>query len=108
MSENPNTIAQPTADELRKNWQNRRARGSKTVDIATDQKYAVVLLLLNPAVSQPGDYATLGANIKAITGIQDVKLMVDGHTVSSVPTEDKLVAMVNTAIRQVTIPQPQE
>ena len=105
MSTNPNTIPRPTSDELRKNWQNSKAYNKKSVDIDVDQKYAVVLLCLHANVSQPDDYSALGSAIKDIVGIQDVQLMVDGHTVDSVPDGEKLVAVTKTAIRQVTIPK---
>jgi len=104
MSDNPNTVPQPTAAQMRKNWQNKKARNHKLVDIDVDQKYATVLLLLNPAVTQPDDYATLRTALIGVTGIVDVKLLVDGHTVDNVPEGDKLVVVAEVAIRQTEIP----
>lgn len=102
MSTSPNTVPQPTAEQLRKNWQNRNSKNSKIVDIDVGQKYAVVSLLLSPGVTQPDDYAALGAAITAITGITGVKLLVDGDTVDSVPAGEELKMVAKVAIRQVT------
>ena len=108
MSTNPNTVPQPTVDELRKVWQNKKSRAHKVVDIDTDQKYAVVALLLSPGVTQPDDYGTLGAALNGIAGIADVKLLIDGQTVATVPAGEELKLMTQVAVRQVTTPIVEE
>jgi len=96
----PNTIPVPTAEELQRLWQNKRARAANRKDIDADQKWAIVLLELHPAVEQPSDYAAIGAAIADVTGITGVDLLVDGRTVASVPAGEKLTAYVEVAIRQ--------
>ena len=73
------TIPTPTADEMLIDWANSKAKKTGSTTIPANQKLAVVVLELAPAVT-PADYPALGAAIKAISGIQDVDLLIDGQS----------------------------
>jgi len=73
------TIPIPSDDDQLRISCNKRSRATGSVNIDEGQKYACVVLKLNPGVSQPGDYATLKSNIESVLGIQSVSLLIDGQ-----------------------------
>jgi len=93
------TITEPTADAKQRLVYNRKMRRGSTQTIDPEQKFAVCLLKLAPAVNQPGDYAALGAAIKAIAGIQDVTLLVDGQAPASIPEDTELRVVTEAQMR---------
>ncbi len=78
------TIPDVTGDDLTKLVFAKRLRAGASQDLEDDTKYAIVLLKLAGAVV-PGDYPTLKTNIEAVTGIQEVSLLIDHQTRASVP-----------------------
>ena len=71
----------------------RQRRGNNRVDLEDSTKYAVVLLKLAGAVT-PGDYPTLKTNIEAVTGVQEVTLLIDHETRASVLADHTQVLRV--------------
>jgi len=93
------SITEPTADTQQVNMYNRAMRRSNVKVLSLDQKYAVCLISLAPAVNQPGDYAALRAAIEAITGIQEIELLIDGQTPSSIPVDKELRMVCEAHLR---------
>lgn len=95
------TLTMPSADEQQKLVRN-RTRISNNEPIGLSQKFAVVLLKLAPAVTQ-ADYPALKAAVEDIPGIQNVALLVDGLTDTTLPlnSEFKLVSDVQVRIDDV-------
>ncbi len=60
---------------------------SDRVDLIPEAKYAVCLLRLHDTVT-PGDYSTIGTDIKAVTGVQDIDLLVDYQAASAAELEE--------------------
>jgi hypothetical protein len=86
------TLTEPDADEQQCLVYNRKMRVSNSAELPLDKKLACVILQLNGVVV-PDDYPALGAAIKAIPGIQDVYLLIDGQTPASIP-EDTVLTLV--------------
>lgn len=99
------TLTVPSADEQQKLVYNRKVRKSNSVELPLDRKLACVILQLSPAVTQ-GDYSTLAAAIKEITGIQDVDLLVDGQTPDSIPEGTKMVLVADVQLRIDELEEP--
>ena len=97
------TISLPTADEAMRIAVNRTAKKSKTMVVADDQKLALVVLELHSSVT-PSDYASLGSQINAITGIQGVNLVIDGTTRASVAAGYEQVLVTEVHLRTHEIP----
>lgn len=97
------TLENPTVDEQQKLVRNRTRRGN-SVPISTSQKFAVVLLKLAPAVTQ-ADYPALVTAIKAIPGIQDISLLVDGVTDTSCPPTSKFKLVSEVMVRMDDLPE---
>ena len=76
-------------------------KASNSIDLENDTKYALVVLKLAAGVKQPGDYAQLKTAIVAITGITDVELVIDTHTIAaaSVPANRTQVAEIRFNIK---------
>lgn len=91
------TISDLTADELLKLEFAKRRKAAQSVDLADDTKYAIVLLTLNPAVTS-GDYPTLKTDIEAVTGIQNVELLIDHQARASVPANHTQVLGVRADV----------
>ena len=83
------TITEPSADEVQKLLYRTRMRRANHVTLATEQKFACVVLSLAPAVTQV-DYPALKAAIEAIAGIQEVQLLLDGQMPASIPADTEL------------------
>ena len=99
------TLTEPSDDQKQIDVYNRKMRAGNVLDITPGDKYALCLLKLNAGVV-PSDYGTLGTNIKAVTGVQDIDLVVDNQnaggtvtTTGTVPAGKKLVAVVDIHLR---------
>ena len=94
------TLTLPTADEQQVKIFNRDVKKSNVAVIELDTKYAMVLIKLNPVVSQPGDYAALKTAVEAVTGIVEVSLLIDTHgTPASIPAGKELRLVAEAHIR---------
>ena len=98
------TITEPSATDQQLDLYNTRMRRSNVETLTVGRKYAVVLIKLAAGVNQPGDYAALGAAIKAITGIQDVTLLIDGQAPASIPAGKQLDMVVDAHLRIDEVP----
>lgn len=98
------TLTVPSADEQQKLVYNRKVRKGNSVELPLDKKLACVILQLSPAVTQD-DYPALATAIKAIAGIQEVDLLVDGQTPASIPTGTKLVLVADVQLRIDDLPE---
>ena len=78
------TIVEMSEDDLVRLAYERRMKRSVIKLLETDTKYAVCLVKLHSAVT-PADYPTLGFEIKQVTGIQDVDLLIDFQTRATLP-----------------------
>lgn len=92
------TLSEPTADEQLLDIYNRGMRISDRIVLETDQKYALCLIKLAAAVT-PGDYPALKAAIEAVTGVQEINLVVDHQTRATLPTDTQLVAFLELNLR---------
>ena len=92
------TLAEPSSDSQLIDMYNRGMRTASKVVLNTDQLYAVCLLRLNNAV-QPSDYAALKTAIEAVTGVQEIQLLIDHHTRATVPTDTQLIAVTEIHLR---------
>ena len=92
------TLTEPTADQTVVNTYNRGMVAVDKKDLDTDQLYALCLLKLNNSVV-PGDYPALKAAIEAITGVQEIQLVIDHHTRATVPADTKIVAIMEINLR---------
>jgi len=87
-----NSLNEPTLDDLRRQYYSLEMRQRGTlVELEAERKWAICLLKLAPAVNQPGDYATLATAIKAVSGVQDIDLIIDGQATDDIPEGYKLV-----------------
>ena len=93
------TIIEPSAEQRQIALYNEKMRNGSHDTLSVGRKYAVVLLKLAAAVKQPGDYAALGAAIKAIPGIADVGLAVDGQAPATIPEGKQLVLYIDAHLR---------
>jgi hypothetical protein len=92
------TLTEPTANQIVLDTYNRGMVAVDKLDLSVDQLYALCLIKLNNAVV-PADYPALKAAIEAITGIQQISLVIDHHTRTTVPTDTKLVAVLEINLR---------
>ena len=84
------TITEPSADQQQKAMFNRSMRATAVVDLDTGAKYALVAIKLAPGVDQPGDYAAMKTAIEAVSGVQEINLLVDGQAPASIPADHTL------------------
>lgn len=98
------TIPIPTADQAQKIAVNKTAKRHSSVVVPVDQKLAVVLLHLNPAVT-PADYPALGTAINAVTGITGVNLLIDGQTPATIPADHELRVIFDAQLRIEPLPE---
>lgn len=98
------TLTVPSADEQQKLVYNRKVKASNSIELLLNKKLACVILQLNGVVV-PDDYPALAAAIKAIPGIQDVNLLIDGPTPSSIPENTKLMLCIDTQLRIDNLPE---
>ena len=80
----PDTISEMSNDDLIRLLYSRSMKRSVIKLLETDTKYAICLVKLHSAVTS-ADYPTLAFNIKQITGIEDVNLLIDFQTRDSLP-----------------------
>lgn len=92
------TLTEPTADQTVINTYNRGMVATDKLDLAVDQLYALCLIKLNNTVV-PGDYPALKAAIEAIAGVQEISLVIDHRTRATVPTDTKIVAVLEINLR---------
>jgi len=92
------TLSEPSAEEQQVHLYNTRMKKSNRTTLATDQKYAAVLLSLHPSVTQ-GDYGTLKTAIEAITGILDAELLIDGQTPATIPSGKQITMIAEVHLR---------
>ena len=92
------TLQEPTADQQLERLYNTGMVSSKSLQLDNDQLYALCLIKLNNAVV-PADYPDLKAAIEAITGVQEINLVIDHHTRATVPTDKHLEAVVEINLR---------
>lgn len=92
------TITEPTGDALTELVFAKRLRAHASADLEDGTKYALCLIKLASAVTQD-DYPTLKTQITAITGIQDIDLLIDHQTKSSVPADHTQVLHVMADIK---------
>lgn len=97
------TITIPDSDEQLQIAVNKRARASGNLLLNADQKFACVLLKLAPAVTQ-GDYPALKTAIEAVTGIQEISLLVDGRVPVSIPVDHRVRLYLEAQVRIEDIP----
>jgi hypothetical protein len=93
------TITEPSADAQQVRLYNTTMRRSNQEGIATGQKFAVCLVKLAAAVNQPDDYAALKTAIEAVTGVQEISLLIDGQCPASIPVGGELRAVVDGHLR---------
>lgn len=93
------TITEPTADEKQLQIYNTRMKRSNVKVLELDRKYAVCLISLHAAVNQPGDYTALKTAIEAVTGVQQVELLIDGQCPASIPTGKELRMICEAHLR---------
>lgn len=98
------TIIELTDDEKLRLAYDKRMHVVKNIVLDADQLYALSLLTLNNAV-EPSDYPALKASIEGITGVQNIALLVDHHTLASLPTDTELRATISIDLDIVDIPQ---
>lgn len=91
------TISELTEDEITKLRFRKGFRRAKKEDLEDDTKYANVLLKLAPGVTQD-NYAVLKDGIVAITGIQDVMLLVDFKTWATVRLPENHTQFVDVTV----------
>lgn len=92
------TLAEPTSDQQLVDVYNRGMRTAERITLDTDQLYAICLLKLNNAV-QPSDYLALKTAIEAITGIQNISLIIDHRTRATIPADTQLNCIVEFNLR---------
>ncbi|MHC4605101.1 MAG: hypothetical protein ACYS6W_17435 [Planctomycetota bacterium] len=92
------TLTEPTADEQQCLVYNRKMRVSNSAELPLGKKLACVVLQLNGVVV-PDDYPALATAIKAIPGIQDVFLLVDGQTPANIPDDTVLTLVAEVQLR---------
>ena len=92
------TLSEPTADQITKNIYNRGMAIASKLNLNTDQLYALCLIKLNNSVV-PGDYPALKTAIEVITGVQEITLVIDHHTRTSVPANTQLSAYLEMNLR---------
>jgi len=98
------TITEPSSDEQVIDMYNRGMTRAVSIDLNTATKYAVCLIRLAPAVT-PANYPALKAAIEAITGIQEISLLIDHQTRASVPADFRLRAICEFNLRIDPIPE---
>jgi hypothetical protein len=92
------TITIPSAaDQLAVALNSTLGNRGGSVDVGSDQKFAVVFVPLAPAVTQ-GDYPALKAAIEAIAGIQPISLLIDGQ-MPTIPADMTATIKVNAQMR---------
>ena len=92
------TLLEPSSDQIVINAYNRGMKAVGTQDLAVDQLYALCLIKLNNTVV-PGDYPALKAAIEAISGVQEITLVIDHHTRATIPTDTKIVSVMEINLR---------
>ena len=92
------TIADLTDDERTKLVFAKRMRAGNSKDLEDGTRYAVVLIKLHASVA-PSDYPALRTSMVDIAGIQDVDLLIDAVTPSSVPANHTQVLQVGANIQ---------
>ena len=80
------TISEPSADQKQKTIYNKHMRAGANVTLDPEEKLAVCLLRLHPAVT-PADYARLKAAVEAVTGIELIALLDDAQAPASLPAD---------------------
>ena len=91
------TISDPTADEVVDLAFQHKIRANASQNLEDDTKYAVVLVRLAGAVV-PGDYPALKTNLEAVTGVQEVSLLIDHQTRAIVPENHVQVLRVHADV----------
>lgn len=99
-------IQEPSADARQRLVYNRYMRKGNLATIATEQKFAVVLLKLGPAITR-ADYPRLRTELLAIDGIDAIELLIDGQAPASIPENTRLVAAVEAQLRIEDTPPPE-
>ena len=98
------TIAELTDEQKLRLAYAKRMRVHQSVELTVDQLYALCLLSLNNAV-QPTDYPALKTAVETVAGVQEINLVVDHHTLASLPADTKLVASITIDLNIVDVPQ---
>ncbi len=98
------TINFPDADEQLQIAVNKRSRASGNLLLNENQKFACVFLKLAPTVTQ-GDYPALKTTIEAVTGIQEISLLVDGQVPVSIPVDHRVRLYLEAQVRIEDIPE---
>jgi hypothetical protein len=100
------TLSEPTADEQVERIYNRgMARAKRIENLNLDERYALCLMRLHDTVT-PGDYPTLKTSIEAVTGVQEIQLIIDTVTRATLPAGKRLDAIVEVNLRIEDIPEP--
>ena len=97
------TIIIPNADEQLQIAVNKRARASGNLLLDENQKFACVLLKLEPTATQ-GDYPVLKTAIEAVAGIQEASLLADGQ-VPPISEDYRARLYLEAAVRIENIPE---
>ena len=95
------TLSEPTAEQQLINLYNAEQRirvAAPQVSLEADTRYALCLLKLASAV-EPSDYPSLKTAVEAITGIQEIQLVIDHQTRAVVPEGRDLAAVIVLGIR---------
>lgn len=101
------TITIPDADERLKIAINKRAKRSGSVELDENRKFACVILKFNEAVT-PANYPLLKTEIEALSGIQEVCLLVDGQVPAIIPAGTAAILHLNAQLRIDDISTPPE
>lgn len=92
------TLTEPSTDDQIIDTYNRGMRTAERIVLDTDQLYAVCLLRLNNAVT-PANYPALKTAIEAVTGVQNISLIIDHRTRATIPANTQLMAIVEANLR---------
>lgn len=89
----------PTAEEAMIIAVNKTSKNTKTIVVPDDQKLAIVVLPLQPAV-EPADFPVLKTAIEGLTGIQvGVTMVVHGTTRESVAEGKEQILVTDVHLR---------
>ena len=98
------TIPLPTAEEAMRVAVNRSSKRSKTITVGDDQQVAIIKLDLHSSVT-PADYASLGSQINAITGLSGANLLIDGTTRAAVAEGYEQTLTIEAHLRTREVPE---
>jgi len=99
------TLLEPTADQQIERIYNTGMAVSEQKVLEADTKYALCLLKLHSSVT-PDQYPALKAAIEAVSGVQEISLVIDHQTRATVPDGKQLKVVMEFNLRLDPIPEP--